>query len=107
MKVKIDVTAKDIKNGIAVDGENCPIGRAVQRVGFKGVCVSNDEFEFNFGEFAVNLPKKASKFISKFDAGTKVKPFTFVINIPNNIASNLTGIKKAYIVATKKAARKA
>ena len=60
----------------------CPIALAIKEKmgpmrGF-GVGGSLFVYEENGVEIRFELPKTAQRFITKFDAGQKVKPFTFI-----------------------------
>ena len=90
MKVKISVTAEDIKLGVRCSILSCPIARAVKRKhpGFKTnkdlfVCVG--KFEFTCYKEAkqkcFKLSKTAQTFINRFDSNQNVKPFSFIANI--------------------------
>lgn len=73
--MKIEVTQEDIKAGRKTECTRCPIALAIKRkVGYTmsvgtRVCGSLDN-EFQ-------LPKIAQDFISNFDHGNPVEPFTF------------------------------
>ena len=81
-KIKVTVTAADIKNGKQKRCESCPIALAMQR-GYK-IKKSNisvvDDIRIDLTEntaFYYHIPEKASLFIRRFDEGEKVNPFTF------------------------------
>ena len=86
-QITVCVTKDDIQNGVANDAEACPVGRALSRHNFSSVEVGAVEGEVSFydqnRDEAVErrLPPKAAKFIAAFDAGKKVKPFKFHINV--------------------------
>lgn len=78
MKLKVNVTRDDIKRGIPEDESYCPIARAVRRLGKKKlVLVDADICVLGLHDF--KLPRKAAKFIDKFDNGETVKPFSFTM----------------------------
>jgi hypothetical protein len=81
--MKIRVLRTDIKRGKPGSSSRCPVALAVRRVfgrhpDFTNVSVglwiivSNKILD-------VRIPKVALEFIKRFDAGRKVKPFTFEI----------------------------
>lgn len=83
--VKIEITKKDIACGKRRDGKTCPISLAVRRklkLAYGQVHVTTYSARFDSAEIEtrnVLLPKKAEKFISKFDNNEPVKPFSFVL----------------------------
>ena len=97
--VKIEVTKEDIKKGIMCSKISCPIGLAVQRYlranyknGAKELGVVNNSTlrirerrrrkDGRFWMFAAHaLPERARRFIDKFDAGEKVTPFSFKVQV--------------------------
>lgn len=76
----IKVTKNDIKKGVCKNNSYCPIALAVIRqTKLKGY-VSCERIELYNGEFASEckkLPRSARRFIDRFDAKKKVKPFNF------------------------------
>ena len=83
MKKKIEVTAKDISNGICGHNSSCPIALAFKRT-LEGAEVEvNYRFDSIIGEWIpVPLPVRAIRFIKAFDHEKPVKPFSFYINVP-------------------------
>lgn len=78
-KFFIDVIGADIKKGKKNEREECPIALAVKRLlPWNEVAVNEDTLEIDTMSFG--LPKDAEKFVEKFDAGEKVKPFKFSIS---------------------------
>ena len=80
---KADITAKCIKNGTPDTSDRCPIALAIKAQGCDNVSVSGDCISFTLpGSTDVNITpsSKVSRFVEKFDAGEKVKPF--VLSIP-------------------------
>lgn len=110
VKVKVEVTQKDIKNGIPQDCGYCPIALAVNRTFPKlnKIYVDSAEAYAEMDERIVVVSKTSKscrKFIEKFDEfdelacefQKKVKPFSFVIKLTNDMAKLLNPAKK-YIV---------
>lgn len=79
MRIKIDVTAEDIVNGVRGVAFACPIARAVKRMGSSQVYVAYGCLECDEGEGF--LPKSASDFVDRFDEGLPVSPFSFEVEI--------------------------
>ena len=83
----INVTQQDIDKGAPCDSESCPIALAVLRAtesdgGAFGpeVAVGPLRVEIGaLGEF--RLPPVATKFRRRFDAGERVEPFSFEIEL--------------------------
>lgn len=81
-KYKIEVTQKDINDARKPNCWNCPIDFAAERVFECKAETSNktilllDELDV-YGRFG--LPDEAKQFVKAFDAGEKVKPFTFEV----------------------------
>lgn len=79
-QLKITVTEDDIEKGTRCHAFSCPIARALKRMKYEDVTVSNYLllFKNNTGisDFFI-LSRRAVKFIKDFDTNKKVKPFTF------------------------------
>lgn len=75
----ITVTQEDIDKGVISSCVACPIALAVGRFmpdsGFI-VCANAIDFTSPLGDL-IHLPIEAVKFISDFDKGRPVQPFTF------------------------------
>lgn len=88
--VKITVTAEDIKDGLTKDCYRCPIAQAVNRHlsdKFKTealtsviIIVHKDTHE---QAHKCITPSLARRFISDFDAGNKMHPVEFDLEIPS------------------------
>lgn len=79
MKLKINVTKDDIRNGIPSMTTACPIARAFKRVKILNVRVHNTSYKVK--DLTYRLPKKAQRFINDFDNGYFVEPFSFNVGI--------------------------
>ena len=84
MRFKIEVTQRDIKNGIVAKCDQCPIARAVNRATKTrkttvGKCTVT--VRLNGRYYCMRLPDRAQDFIRDFDAHLQVKPFTFSLNL--------------------------
>ena len=76
----ITVTADDIKRGNRQDCFECPVARAVRRAMSKSAWVGYFTMGWD-GSKARKLPKKVASFVSRFDSGKPVKPFSFEIDL--------------------------
>lgn len=89
MPTTINVTRKDIADGVRSDCQKCPISKAINRVlnsGFKAeVFLFETEFyDANENKIdAVLNPDPAREFIVRFDNKDKLKPFSFEMEIPS------------------------
>lgn len=86
MKVKIEVTKEDIKNGTPQDAGKCPIALAAKRkVKNMGWVIADRLYIDGYPEGEekfIDMPKKCEAFIDKFDMVKPVKPFSFTLNVP-------------------------
>ena len=99
--VEINVTKKDIGNGVCSAPGNCPVALAAIRTGFDQVAVLGDCMDFQSDEnyYAIGLPLVAKKFIYAFDEQQPVKPFKFRIKLKNSVAKQLKLRKSAIVSA--------
>lgn len=80
--MKIEVTQKDIDNGVQGECQSCPIALAFKRTSnSKRVYVNTKSIDVchrgNQGVKTYELPKKAQTFVKRFDRQEPVKPFSF------------------------------
>lgn len=75
--MKINVTKEDIKKGKPKEARLCPIARACKRAGLKDAAVRYTRIEN--GRQCFPISKTTSRFISDFDLGKPVKPFSFYL----------------------------
>lgn len=74
----VTVTDKHIKNGRPGHLLSCPIALALRDAGFTSPSVSSEIcFSKNRKSYRTIAPKRAETFMSRFDDGGKVKPFSF------------------------------
>ena len=88
-RIRIKVTAGDIKRGVKGDGECCPVALATKRCArVLDVHVSPNHFDIGKwtspDSFCGDTPTAVRNFVSDFDAGKKVKPFSFTIQMPES-----------------------
>lgn len=82
MKIKINVTQRDIDKAEGVQGDECPIYQSIQRhselknytVGIQGLY--NESFYPT-----IKFPCRAKQFSRDHWLGKKVKPFSFTIDL--------------------------
>jgi hypothetical protein len=88
-RVKIRVTQDDIDKGIQSNCVECPVARALNRAGIKGLVASSfvSVVSVNDGPagFFAELPRSANRFIERFDNYREVKPFNFFLNMPDGV----------------------
>lgn len=87
MKVRINVTKRDIELGTRNESESCPLARAIGRRVTASLSVGSASVQIgrgtNFCDWHnILLPEDAAQFIDRFDFGLNVKPFTFTFDIP-------------------------
>lgn len=80
--MKIEVTARDIKLGMAKSGmascDRCPVARAFRKAGIKNANVGTSAVWVHGGE-QYNIPVKVSKVIGAMCERKIPKPFSFTI----------------------------
>ena len=78
-KVAVEVTTGGIKLGVKKSVEKCPIARALKYLKFGKVEIDGEFADFTYKGVKYNaaLPKSARNFVTRFDGGSAVKPFTF------------------------------
>jgi hypothetical protein len=77
----INVTWDDIEHGRQGSSMSCPIARAVGTALNDRVSVGRDRLSTMRTYKVAYLPPEARTFISEFDAGRPVSPFTFEIEL--------------------------
>ena len=80
MKVRINVTQRDIERGGLWDVERCPLARAFRRHYKEATVGCWDVSLGKLGGYA--LPDSAKQFRLRFDDGKKVRPFSFDMEVP-------------------------
>jgi hypothetical protein len=77
--IEVTVTKANIKQGEPDNRHDCPIALALNPLrsvtGSYSISVEYDTIEI--GELSYKTPKAVKVFLHRFDAGKKVKPFTF------------------------------
>lgn len=85
MKLKIEVTAEDIRQGVRNNAFNCPIAHALRRAsGHNAVRVDVCDLTVNSageGLRSAPLPPEAESFLVLFDSSLDVAPFTFEVEL--------------------------
>jgi len=91
--IRITVTKQDIANGKIRSNKRCPVALAVRRAclrrggwqaGLKHVEIGR-QFCYLSDQGEIVLPKRARRFIARFDDKESVKPFSFNLRIPPTI----------------------
>jgi len=95
-RVRVDVTAEDIAQGRPTSSESCAIALATRRAintdraAYFGVGSSAVVVVAKVGghseRYVILLPDKATRFVLRFDAGERIEPFSFEIEIPSELA---------------------
>lgn len=94
MLVKIQVTQEDINNGIKFKCESCPVALAIKRLLKPNVKVlvgdiisfmTNDSSEWK----DVVTPERVWDFLVQFDNKRPVQPFSFELDIPEDILCSI------------------
>ena len=76
----ITVTKADIKEGIRFSSQSCPVAKALNRA-----CPSKRDYwsvgpvTMSFYPRKFKTPSDVQRFIKAFDAGKRVKPFSFTL----------------------------
>jgi hypothetical protein len=81
----IEVTADDIRLGERNDPWCCPIARAAKRALGYQVDVSSTTLRPRDTFTYIQLPQVAQEFIYRFDGMDPVYPFTFDLEVPNDL----------------------
>lgn len=89
MKITIDVTQECIDKGIQEDVAYCPIALAIRGIMPPGteICVLHEDVsieKFREDEYIFlkgNFPLEITNFISAFDSGYQVEPFSFELEL--------------------------
>ena len=90
-RVKVYVTQKDIDTGRSAYCWKCPIELALERFPFilRTMVTSDELFIYTYSKkifpYRIITSKKVQTFINRFDDEKSVNPFSFVINIPEDI----------------------
>lgn len=88
--VQISVTADHITRGARCDSVRCPVALAIKDALHLSVDVQEDLINFGIptGMFSpVATPQEAGHFVDEFDDGLPVQPFTFTLEVPDEVAA--------------------
>lgn len=91
--LELEVTAKDIHDGIRIHCQKCPLALAAKRLlsaypmpdGRLNVTVSGSSVNIYCDDWFTGrfwFDQSGDKFIARFDTGKKVKPGTFLLHKP-------------------------
>lgn len=83
MRVKVYIQDKHIASARRGSPYYCPVALAFSDMG-QNVGVTRHWITFYSGAtiYDMNLPKKIQRFIKRFDRGLKVRPISFMANVP-------------------------
>lgn len=81
MTKTINVTKDDILRGVKWDSSSCPIALALRRQ-FKTKLVDVDNDDITIRRAVLLTPKRAQRFLVRFDSGSRVRPFCFKLTLP-------------------------
>jgi len=86
MEIPVAVTQQDIDEAEHCLGvyDECPVARALQRLGFTRIDVDANRILLSVGtrRYVYQTPRLANIFIDEFDAERAVQPFDFVLECP-------------------------
>lgn len=83
-RLRVEVTAEDIADGRREHCERCPVARAMRRAIGRVVWVGGAG-QWGIGNRSPQpkrLPLRVTDFITAFDTGRPVSPFTFNLDVP-------------------------
>ena len=81
--IEVEVTERNIKQGLLGMEEYCPVALAIKRVTrLRNVFVGGGVIETE--KWSVKMPVKVRKFIGRFDDEKPVQPFKFTLKIREN-----------------------
>lgn len=85
-KLRVEVTAEDIAQGVRNQAFECPVACALTRSGLDHPSawpsrVYYGPFDAPNGRLTAKLPEEAAAFIAAFDDGRPVEPFAFEIEV--------------------------
>jgi len=82
MLITLEVTQEDIAAGVKQNCYECPISKALTRMGYSNVLTSTLGIlgTINDIRYRCRIPPEALVFIGDFDKGKTVSPFTFNID---------------------------
>ncbi len=93
MRLRVEVTAEDIEDGVSGNAWSCPIAfatrralRACGKLEEAGVFAVDDRYVLEVGGGLtpdIPLPEEASAFVARFDGGGRdVNPIAFEVDLP-------------------------
>lgn len=82
--IRVRVTQKDIACGKKDNAASCPLAKAVRRrLGVRSAEIDGFSADINTGAVTLPLPKRAVRFVNRFDwyGRESVKPFSFALKL--------------------------
>lgn len=99
----VDVTEQDIGDGWRNNSSRCVVVRAVARTvpGSSGIRVDTQTIRFRVGDkrYQYLTPAAAAQYVVDFDAGDAIKPFSFQLRDPREVAVRLRTPKGQALIA--------
>lgn len=80
LPIRVEVTQRDIDKGYANSCKSCPVALALRRV-FHTAKVDVDSFFITIKGHHHMVTTDVLSFMSDFDRGLRVKPFTFFLEV--------------------------
>lgn len=84
---QIEVSEKDIEEGLPGINDSCPIALAMKRKSLNEVLVTREILLFTYKKrnYTIFGNSKTIEFISEFDKYSKGKPFSFTIDLKEGV----------------------
>lgn len=85
-EVTIEVTQEDIDNGEQKNFKSCPVAIAISRTIGQPAQVDQESVSLVLTPWddSIEIPGRASNFISSYDDGDPVSPFSFPLSVPDS-----------------------
>jgi hypothetical protein len=81
-RIKVKVTADDIRQGRPMRQRDCPVALAMQRATGLPVRVHINTFSVGRKKGRYPLPRAVARFVCNFDDGLPVRPSSFTVDVP-------------------------
>lgn len=82
MRTRIEVTATDIRLGVFGSACKCPVARAVKRALHTRHVYVRENGVMEIRGIRIKTPTRIGSWIDSFDAGNRMSPTTFNLNLP-------------------------
>lgn len=84
MEYTVTVTQADIDGGVRNKCTKCPVALALKRL-FPGRRISVANYSIKVGSCLERMPSEVISFVSWFDIGRAVQPFSFPLTLPDEV----------------------